>query len=54
MATKIRKQHCVIFKRSDSEKRIWQLGKEVTEQRSEIDLLKAEIAELKKSEKSSS
>jgi hypothetical protein len=39
-----------MFRRTDSEKRLWKASKELEEQRSEIEELKKQLAELKGSE----
>lgn len=47
MARRISKKFCVIFKRSEAEKRAWNTLKELDKQKEEIETLKAELEELK-------
>ena len=47
MPKKIHKPFCTIYKRSEAEKRAWNAVKELDAQRSEIEELKKQLAELK-------
>lgn len=51
---RISRPFCVIFKRSESEKRAWNMGKELDQQKEELEALKKELAELKAASTTSS
>lgn len=43
----VRKANCTIFKRSESEKRVWNAAKLLDDQQKEIESLRAELEALK-------
>ena len=47
MAKRIQRPFCVIYKRSEAEKRAWNATKELEAQKQEIEELKKQLAELK-------
>ena len=49
MAKKVNRPFCVIYKRTDAEKRAWNMSKELDEQKSEIEEIKRELEALKAS-----